>query len=775
MHTQHTLAGSERTDEALLLAVREGNLEAFGELYERYLGMARAIAYKHTSQPSRVDDIVSEAFARILHALKNGKGPHSYMGGYLATTIAHLAGEFGMLATREVPSEQEHLESMGSLDDTVLKLHDSDDVISAFTSLPERWQTVLWLTEVEAKKPREVAAAMDLSSNAVSALAIRAKESLKEGFLRAHQNAPATKDCNRFHAHISPYVRGSLSQKRSDALRSHMESCNYCTSEYLSLVGINKSMRSWIFPVLAGLTIWGTDGAAILSPASIAAAGSAGGAGAVEASNKLSSSSSSSSSSASGSHSLLGLSNGGQLLAGAAALTAATVAVAGGAVLSHPTQGSATKITAEGHTITIPGPNGMGASSDSQKAEVLGAQFSEKALTDSDSNSSSRGQSNPAGAPGSALAQATGAAGSATDSSGDHTTGVLADAKHSDSATSVGENSASEKTTRPAASTHDSAERRAETRADRPQSAQRVADSAQGERPAGSASVPGATAPVAPAESAAMESPAVVRDLSQPRVDRPQRQSNPVDSGVTAPWVADQGIPGAPVTPRVDLVTPQPDAAPRPESAPQPSAPDVPVINEAQNVQGGAPRNGGAMAPTVPTKKPVDQQPNRPITDPGNSGLRNAPDQPQPAPTEPAPAPAPSAPEQPQTTPAPQQPSPMPAPVVPERPIPAAPAPQPGDATPGNGTPANRSVVPGWYGSSDYLAWFASVDWSILTNPSPDPSQAQKCTVKYQSASGRPDQMSDVWIPNAALNSPYTNYTLAGWFGVHKVNNVSCR
>ncbi|MEX3610357.1 sigma-70 family RNA polymerase sigma factor [Rothia sp. LK2588] len=628
MHTQHTLAGSERTDEALLLAVREGNLEAFGELYERYLGMARAIAYKHTSQSSRVDDIVSEAFARILHALKNGKGPHSYMGGYLATTIAHLAGEFGMLATREVPSEQEHLESMGSLDDTVLKLHDSDDVISAFTSLPERWQTVLWLTEVEAKKPREVAAAMDLSSNAVSALAIRAKESLKEGFLRAHQNAPATKDCNRFHAHISPYVRGSLSQKRSDALRSHMESCNYCTSEYLSLVGINKSMRSWIFPVLAGLTIWGTDGAAILSPASIAAAGSSGGAGAMEATNKLSSTSSSSSSSATGSHSLLGLSNGGQLLAGAAALTAATVAVAGGAVLSHPTQGSATKITAEGHTITIPGPNGMSAGSDSQKAEVLGAQFSEKALTTSDSNSPARGQSNSAGAPGSALAQAVASTGSTTDSSDDHTTGVLADAEHSDSAPSDRESSVSEKTAQPVASADNSAGKPTDTRADRPQSEQQVAGSAQpqGEKPAGSASVPGATAPVAPADSAAVESPAPVRDQSQPRTDRLQRQAKVVNSEATAPSAVDEGVEKVPGVPRVDPVAPQPGPTQLF------SAPRELVESEPQNTQGVAPNNSGVQAPSTPPEKPVDGQSNPPSGNPHDTGLRDAPEQPQPAP-----------------------------------------------------------------------------------------------------------------------------------------------
>ena len=127
------------TDELLLSDVRDGKLDSFGVLYERYVSMARAIAYKHTSNNTLSEDIVSEAFVRVLQALKNGKGPRTFMGGYLATTVAHLAAENGLFAQKEVPSEEEHLESMGSLDEAVLKLHESDELISAFTGLPELW------------------------------------------------------------------------------------------------------------------------------------------------------------------------------------------------------------------------------------------------------------------------------------------------------------------------------------------------------------------------------------------------------------------------------------------------------------------------------------------------------------------------------------------------------------------------------------------------------------------------------------------------------------
>ncbi|WP_237233946.1 RNA polymerase sigma factor [Rothia nasisuis] len=337
-HNTAQTAPSGPTDELLLSDVREGKLDSFGVLYERYVSMARAVAYKHTTNATLSEDIVSEAFVRVLQALKNGKGPRSFMGGYLTTTISHLAAENGLIAQREIPSEEEHLESMGSLDEMVLNLHESDELISAFTALPERWQTVLWMTEVENKKPREVAQTMNLSANAVSALATRARESLREGFLRAHQNAPRTTECAQYTPYLSSMVRGSLTKKRSEALRTHLSVCSYCTAEYLTLAGINKSMRVWVFPVLAGLTPVITDGAKVLLPflaGGVTAGSVAGGAGA-QGGGIFSG----------GLVGTRGPSNG-QALVGAAAVITAIGAVAGGLALVNNTYSDSPIISAD--------------------------------------------------------------------------------------------------------------------------------------------------------------------------------------------------------------------------------------------------------------------------------------------------------------------------------------------------------------------------------------------------------------------------------------------
>ncbi|MFP3686343.1 hypothetical protein SB847_21820, partial [Bacillus sp. SIMBA_026] len=67
-----------------------------------------------------------------------------------------------------------------------IKAFESQTVAKAFRSLPERWQAVLWYLDVERMKPAAVAPILGLSPNAVSALALRAREGLRREYLQAH-------------------------------------------------------------------------------------------------------------------------------------------------------------------------------------------------------------------------------------------------------------------------------------------------------------------------------------------------------------------------------------------------------------------------------------------------------------------------------------------------------------------------------------------------------------------------------------------------------------
>ena len=91
-------------DEALLDFARAGDEQSYAVLYERHRSTALNVARMHTRNVHDAEDLVSEAFARILSILRRGGGPRKYMRSYLVATIGRLAVDHGMGAGRVRPS-----------------------------------------------------------------------------------------------------------------------------------------------------------------------------------------------------------------------------------------------------------------------------------------------------------------------------------------------------------------------------------------------------------------------------------------------------------------------------------------------------------------------------------------------------------------------------------------------------------------------------------------------------------------------------------------------
>jgi DNA-directed RNA polymerase specialized sigma24 family protein len=68
-------------------------------------------------------------------------------------------------------------------------------IARAFRSLPERWQAVLWHTDIEASGPAEIAWLLGLSANSVAALAYRAREGLRQAYLQMHLSEVVRQEC----------------------------------------------------------------------------------------------------------------------------------------------------------------------------------------------------------------------------------------------------------------------------------------------------------------------------------------------------------------------------------------------------------------------------------------------------------------------------------------------------------------------------------------------------------------------------------------------------
>src|SRR5215207_6943843 len=148
------------SDAELIAAARAGNDDAYGQLYSRHVGAARAGARSLTRSRALADDLVGEGFTRVLAALRNGGGPEVAFRPYLLASIRSAFYDRARKDRRvEVTDDVEAVAAAGALElfDPRISLDERHIIAKAFASLPERWQLVLWHTEVEGRSPADVA------------------------------------------------------------------------------------------------------------------------------------------------------------------------------------------------------------------------------------------------------------------------------------------------------------------------------------------------------------------------------------------------------------------------------------------------------------------------------------------------------------------------------------------------------------------------------------------------------------------------------------------
>jgi hypothetical protein len=124
---------------------------------------------------------------------------------------------------------------------------------AAFASLPERWQLVLWHTEVEGLGAAEVAPLLGIAPNAAAALAYRAREGLRQAYLQAHLCAPHEAACQRCAESLGAYVRDGLSARDRRHVDEHVDQCDSCRALVAELTDTNSTLRAALVPVLVGV------------------------------------------------------------------------------------------------------------------------------------------------------------------------------------------------------------------------------------------------------------------------------------------------------------------------------------------------------------------------------------------------------------------------------------------------------------------------------------------------------------------------------------------
>jgi RNA polymerase sigma factor (sigma-70 family) len=240
------------SDADLLARARRQDQEAVAELYARHREAARRLAATYP-RAGDADDVVNEAFFRILGAIERGAGPSDAFRAYLFVTVRRVAME-AIGRSRDKPFADVPEPVLAEVRSEVLDVTDRQIVLTAYGSLPSRQQAVLWQTAVEGRKPRELAPGLGLSANTVAAIASRARDQLREAYLQAHVAATPRPECEPHRSRLGAYVRDGLGRRNRTATQTHLGTCASCRDLVEELAEVNSLLARSLLPIFAGVS-----------------------------------------------------------------------------------------------------------------------------------------------------------------------------------------------------------------------------------------------------------------------------------------------------------------------------------------------------------------------------------------------------------------------------------------------------------------------------------------------------------------------------------------
>jgi RNA polymerase sigma-70 factor (ECF subfamily) len=167
---------------ALVDLAKEGDAEAFGQLYDHYVsGVFRFVYYRVGSQ-QLAEDLTSETFVRGLRAIQRFNWQGKDFGAWLTTIARNLVADHfkSSRARLEIVAETipEGKVTVASPEQEVLALISNEMLFEAVNSLPNEQRDCVLMRFIQGMSIAQTAAALGRSEGAIKQLQLRAVRSL---------------------------------------------------------------------------------------------------------------------------------------------------------------------------------------------------------------------------------------------------------------------------------------------------------------------------------------------------------------------------------------------------------------------------------------------------------------------------------------------------------------------------------------------------------------------------------------------------------------------
>jgi RNA polymerase sigma-70 factor (ECF subfamily) len=178
---------AECTDGRLIVRIRDGDLEALGELYERYKTSCYRTALAITRDERAAEDIIQEAFLRV-YTYADRIDETVSLGPWLYRVTVNLAYSWTSRVKRWLHSLQETLDRWASSaqrhPEAVVEEQEWRQVLQqAIDALPPGHRVVIILHYLEGLSLKEIAYVTDVPEGTVKSRLYYARERLRRAIL----------------------------------------------------------------------------------------------------------------------------------------------------------------------------------------------------------------------------------------------------------------------------------------------------------------------------------------------------------------------------------------------------------------------------------------------------------------------------------------------------------------------------------------------------------------------------------------------------------------
>ena len=176
------------TDNAIMLKVKDGDLDKMGLLFERHHRSLMGFLYHMTGQRELSEDLVQNVFYRMLKYRHTFRGDGEFRAWmyHVARNVVHDEGRTVKRTIRyqEIDGYAEHLAGGTIADEAIQKKQQITSLKRALMELSEENREILVLSRYQELKYHEIARIMDITEGAVKVRVHRALQQLKNIYLK---------------------------------------------------------------------------------------------------------------------------------------------------------------------------------------------------------------------------------------------------------------------------------------------------------------------------------------------------------------------------------------------------------------------------------------------------------------------------------------------------------------------------------------------------------------------------------------------------------------